>query len=103
MDYTTIDEFTAGVNTLIEDTSPEVVTATLADAIQRYSTAVGIITSLKESNDSLRDENERLKRANMELYLRVTTTKDELEEEKEDEEIENLEFDDLFDEDGRLI
>jgi len=101
MDYTTIEDFTSGVNVLIEDTAPEVVTATLAEAIQRYSTAVGIITSLKESNDSLRDENERLKKANMELYLRVTTTKDEVEE--KEEEVETMEFEDLFDEDGRLM
>ena len=73
----------------------------MAEAIQRYSTAVGIITSLKESNDNLREENERLKKSNMDLYLRVTTTKEEIEE--KEEEVEDLKFEDLFDEKGGLM
>ena len=103
MDYTSIEEFNARLNALLEDTATETVTAVLADAIRDYSNTIGIITALTESNDNLRDENDRLKRANMELYMRVTTTREELDEEKEEKEIEELKFEDLFDEDGRLI
>lgn len=101
MDFTTIEDFTGSLNLLLEDTAPDTITAVLAEAIQRYSTAVGIITSLKESNDNLREENERLKKSNMDLYLRVTTTKEEIEE--KEEEVEDLKFEDLFDEKGGLM
>ena len=63
--------------------------------------------NLEESNQKLTNENEKLRSANMELFLRVGTNKseEEIKEEqlgKEEKDPEPRKFEDLFDESGNL-
>ena len=64
-------------------------------------------SDLEESNNRLTSENEKLRSANMELFLRVGSNKsdEEIKEEqigKEEKEPEPRKFEDLFDESGNL-
>ena len=73
--------------------------------------SVGVVfdsaTNLEETNQKLNEENDKLRSANMELFLRVGANKsdEEIKEEKigkEEKEPEPRRFEDLFDGEGNL-
>lgn len=57
---------------------------------------------LESDKTNLTSEVDRLQKHNMQLYLQVTSSKEEEQEDKEEKETEELKFSDLFDEKGGL-
>jgi regulator of replication initiation timing len=79
----------------------------LAELSDDMTEAFSSLDSLKETSEKLTSENEKLRSANMELFLRVGANKseEEIKEEtigKEEKEPEPRRFEDLFDGKGNL-
>ena len=79
----------------------------LAELSDNMTEAFSSLDSLKETREKLTSENEKLRSANMELFLRIGSNKseEEIKEEtigKEEKEPEPRRFEDLFDESGNL-
>ena len=79
----------------------------LAELSDNMTEAFSSLDSLKETSEKLTSENEKLRSANMELFLRIGSNKseEEIKEEtigKEEKEPEPRRFEDLFDESGNL-
>lgn len=79
----------------------------LAELSDNMAVEFASLDSLKETNEKLTSDNEKLRSANMELFLRVGTNKseEEIKEEtigKEEKETEPRKFENLFDEKGNL-
>lgn len=79
----------------------------LAELSDNMAVEFASLNSLKETNEKLTSDNEKLRSANMELFLRVGTNKseEEIKEEtigKEEKEPEPRKFENLFDEKGNL-
>lgn len=79
----------------------------LAELSDDMTEAFSSLDSLKETSEKLTSENEKLRSANMELFLRVGANKseEEIKEEtigKEEKEPEPRRFEDLFDGNGNL-
>ena len=61
------------------------------------------VKEVEADNESLREKNDKLQNANMELFLKVGNPAMEEEEEKEEEVVgEKIEYEDLFDDNGEL-
>lgn len=58
------------------------VTSVLADMQDTFNDNIGKLTALTQENESIKAENERLRNANMDLFLRIGTQKEEIEKGK---------------------
>jgi len=77
------------------------VTTTLAELIEHNTTLAAESKKAVETAEKMTKDNETLRQANLDLFLKVGTEKKE-KKEIPPEEDEKPSFDDLFDEDGEL-
>ena len=54
------------------------ITSILADMQDTYNDTIGVVTKLAEDNKTITAENERLRNANMDLFLRIGTAKEDI-------------------------
>lgn len=104
--YMTREEFSEKSATILSDIEDRgAVSTTLDDLRANYYEVVQHAEDVEAERDRLKEENDKLQAANMELFLRVGktgTAEPEPEEETEPEEP-ALSYDDLFDDKGELI
>ena len=54
------------------------VTSILADMQDTFNDNIGKLTAITQKNEAIKAENERLRSANMDLFLRIGTSKEEI-------------------------
>ena len=73
----------------------------LAELSEDYSTTLATVDTSTKEVEKFKLENEKLRQANMNLFMKIGTTKEDEETEEEEEE-NTLTFDALFNEKGEL-
>lgn len=95
------EEFNAKTQEILGNLTDQAkVSTVLSELIEDYNTVIAEMETARTTAEKLTADNEKLRQANMNLFLKVGETKKE-EETKQDEDNKPT-FEDLFDEDGNL-
>lgn len=95
------EEFNAKTQEILSNLTDQAkVSTVLSELIEDYNTVTAETETARTTAEKLTADNEKLRQANMNLFLKVGETKKE-EETKQDEDNKPT-FEDLFDENGNL-
>lgn len=95
------EEFNAKTQEILGNLTDQAkVSTVLSELIEDYNAVIAEMETARTTAEKLTADNEKLRQANMNLFLKVGETKKE-EETKQDEDNKPT-FEDLFDEDGNL-
>lgn len=95
------EEFNAKTQEILSNLTDQAkVSTVLSELIEDYNTVTAEMETARATAEKLTADNEKLRQANMNLFLKVGETKKE-EETKQDEDNKPT-FEDLFDENGNL-
>ena len=95
------EEFNAKTQEILSNLTDQAkVSTVLSELIEDYNTVTAETETAKTTAEKLTADNEKLRQANMNLFLKVGETKKE--EETEQDEDNKPTFEDLFDENGNL-
>jgi hypothetical protein len=96
------EEFTAKVNEVLQNLADQAKVSTiLAELTDDYNNVAVETATAKTTAEKLTADNEKLRQANMSLFLKVGEQKTNTEEKKQNEDT-TPKFENLFDENGNL-
>lgn len=97
-----LEEYHAKIDEILQNhTDQAKISTILAELKEDYTTVSAETEKAKETAKKFTEDNEKLRQANMSLFLKIGETKVEETHIKKDEET-KMSFDDLFDENGNL-
>lgn len=100
----TFEEFNSKSTEVLEKLDDQGAVSIILDELRAgFGELTEKVRDVESENETLREKNDKLQNANMELFLKVGNPAKEEEEEKEEEVVvEKIEYEDLFDDNGEL-
>lgn len=100
----TFEEFNTKSTEVLEKLDDQGAVSIILDELRAgFGELAEKVRDVESENETLREKNDKLQNANMELFLKVGNPAKEEEEEKEEEVVvEKIEYEDLFDDNGEL-
>lgn len=99
----TFEEFNTKSTEVLEKLDDQGAVSIILDELRAgFGELTEKVKEVEADNESLREKNDKLQTANMELFLKVGNPAKEEEEKEEEIKVEKIEYDDLFDDNGEL-
>lgn len=99
----TFEEFNSKSTEVLEKLDDQGAVSIILDDLRAgFGELTEKVKEVEADNATLREKNDKLQTANMELFLKVGNPAKDEEKEEEIEEVEKISYDDLFDDNGEL-
>ena len=99
----TFEEFNTKSTEVLEKLDDQGAVSIILDELRAgFGELTEKVKEVEADNAVLREKNDKLQTANMELFLKVGNPAKDEEKEEEIEEVEKISYDDLFDDNGEL-
>lgn len=99
----TFEEFNTKSTEVLEKLEDQGAVSIILDELREgFGELTEKVKEVEADNAVLREKNDKLQTANMELFLKVGNPAKEEEEKEEEVVVEKIEYDDLFDDNGEL-